>query len=364
MGLQHPPFEQILAKLLAELGEFDVETRSATSKGGYDCRVIGPTGKTLVLHTKSYQRITPAAAESVFREMKRQSEDSGSEPVLFASVVSHRTDEIARDYGISWIDFAGNCRLVFPEYSIYVRRSGIRNPFGKTMSGKLNVFSTKSSRVVRAMLHEPSRGWRLGDLANDPDVRISSGLMSRIKKSMLEDGYALMHEGHLHLKRPKSLLQDWVTHCRSDMPNEYAFYVRGEVEEVEAKVASWCVEQNIEHALSKFSAAWRLTPEVRYSVATFLVSAEAIRDESLVSLREQCGAKRVDSGANLILQISEDESHFSGRVSEPLQTTSPLQTYLDLMSMGGRGEEAANAVYDKYFRSSFDQAEADAKAFT
>ncbi|WP_283432747.1 type IV toxin-antitoxin system AbiEi family antitoxin [Neorhodopirellula lusitana] len=64
------------------------------------------------------------------------------------------------------------------------------------------------------------------------------------------------------------------------------------------------------------------------------------------------------------MQIPEDESHFIGRVLEPLQTTSPLQTYLDLMVMGGRGEEAANAVYDKYIRSSFDQAEADVKAFT
>ncbi|EMB16511.1 type IV toxin-antitoxin system AbiEi family antitoxin [Rhodopirellula europaea] len=47
-----------------------------------------------------------------------------------------------------------------------------------------------------------------------------------------------------------------------------------------------------------------------------------------------------------------------------MQTTSPLQTYLDLMAMGGRGEEAANSIYDKYFRSLFDQAEGDAKAFT
>ena len=236
MSLQPPPFQQVLAKLFAELGDFDVENCSSTSEGAYDCQVVGPTGKTLRLKTRSYQRITPATAESTFREMKRQSEDDDAEHVLFVSVVSNRTDEIAQTYGISWIDFAGNCRLAFPEYSIYVRRSGIRNPFGKTMTGKLNIFSPKSSRVVRVMLQAPSQGWRLGDFANHPDVRISTGLMSRIKKSMLEDGYALMHDGHIHLKRPKSLLQDWADHFRDDKPNEYTFYVRGDVEEAASAV--------------------------------------------------------------------------------------------------------------------------------
>lgn len=357
-----PSFEQLLIKLLSELGAFDVASTGSSADAAYDYRVVGPDGKTTLLEVKTYQRITPANAESAFRAMKEQSENVGAEPVLFASVVSDRTAEIAREYGVSWVDFAGNCRLVFPEHSIYVRRSGIPNLFGKTMSGKLNVFSTKSSRVVRVLLQAPTRAWKLGELAEHSDVVVSNGLMSRIKKSLVDDGYAVMHDRRLCLTRPKSLLRDWVEHYRSEERTEYEFYVRDDLEAVETTIANWCARSEFEYALSRFSAAWRLTPEVRYSVATFLVSDKALRAAVLGKLREQCGAKRVDSGANLVLQVPDDESFFSARMSMPLQVTSPLQTYLDLMGMGGRGEEAAAAIYDQYLRGPIEQAEVDAKA--
>jgi hypothetical protein len=100
-----------------------------------------------------------------------------------------------------------------------------------------------------------------------------------------------------------------------------------------------------------------LAPEVRYSVSSFLVSAEAVQAETLASLREDCGVRRVDSGANLILRIPQDKSHFSGRLAKPLQMTSHLQTYLDLMTLEGRGEEAAIAIYDQYIRPSLESAD-------
>ena len=128
------------------------------------------------------------------------------------------------------MDYAGNCRLVFPPFGINVRRSGIDNPFGKQLPKVLNVFSSKSSRVVRAMLQDPLRGWQLNELASRLDVQISPGLMSRIKRSLVEGGYALMLEGLPRLKRPDDLLDDWVTHYRTQKPKEYGFYMRGEPE--------------------------------------------------------------------------------------------------------------------------------------
>lgn len=354
--------EQTLAELLLRLGPFSIVRSPSEADSVGDYRIDGPQGRSLHLQAKTYQRLTPAIAESAFPRMKNQSEQMRSEPLVFASVVSDRTAEIAKEYGVSWIDFAGNCHLILPSIGIYVHRCGIRNPFGKTMSSRLNVFSTKSSRAVRVMLQEPSRGWRLGELAEHSDVRISNGLMSRIKKSLLEDGYALMHEGELRLKSPEALLRDWVDHYRRDKPNIYSFYMRGDLQQVETQVASWCSESNIAHALSRFSAAWRLAPQVRYSVASFLVSAEAITETSLQRFRDQCGARQVDSGANLILQVPEDESHFVGRISEPLQIASPLQTYLDLMTMESRGEEAANSIYEKYLAEPFSHAAQEVRA--
>ena len=356
MNPSPPQFDHLLTQVLSELGAFQVSTNPDCKDADRDFRVVQPAGSDFRLEVKEFKRITPATAESACLTLKRKSDATGAQPILYASVVSDRTAEIAIKHGVSWMDFVGNCRLVFPPYGIYVRRSGIENPFGKQLPKVLNVFSSKSSRVVRAMLQDPLRGWQLNELASRPDVQISPGLMSRIKRSLVEGGYALMLEGQLRLKRPDDLLDDWVKHYRTHKPREYGFYMRGELEQVEQQVANWCSKSNSEYALSRFSAAWRLAPEVRYNVASFLVSTNAILAEPFIDLITQYGARKVDSGANLILQISDDESYFSNRLGDTLQTTSPLQTYLDLRAMDGRGEEAAAAIYEKYLKQKFTEA--------
>ena len=356
MTLSVPQFDRLLSKILAELGAFQVFLVPGQRDPSSEVRVIGPAGADFRLEVKGYKRITPAIAESACLTLSQQAEATGSQPVLFASMVSDRTSEIATKHGVSWMDFAGNCRLVFPEYGIYVRRSGIENPFGKQLPKVLNVFSSKSSRVVRAMLQEPLRGWQLNELAAHPDVRVSPGLMSRIKRSLVEGGYAVMQEGQIRLKRPDDLLGDWVNHYRNHKPREYNFYMRGELEQIEQQIALWGSKSTSQFALSRFSAAWRLAPEVRYNVASFMVPTTAILAEPFIDFINQSGARKVDSGANLVLQISDDESYFSNRLGETLQTTSPLQTYLDLRAMDGRGEEAAMAIYEKYFKQLFTEA--------
>ena len=348
-----PQFDQLLALLMADLGAFQILMVADGRDAGGDFRVIGPGGIDFRLVVKEYKRITPATAESICMTLKRYGEATAMQPVLFASVVSERTADIATRHEVSWMDYAGNCRLVFPAYGIYVRRSGTENPFGKQLPKVLNIFSSKSCRAVRAMLQEPLRGWQLNELASHPEVRVSPGLMSRIKRSLVEGGYAVMQEGQLRLKRPDDLLEDWVNQYRTHRPREYSFYMRGELEQVEQQVANWCSKTTSQFALSRFSAAWRLAPEVRYHVASFMVPAIAILAEPIMDLVNNYGARKVDSGANLILQISDDESYFSNRLGETLQTTSPLQTYLDLKVMNGRGEEAAMAIYDKYFQQQF-----------
>lgn len=81
-----------------------------------------------------------------------------------------------------------------------------------------------------------------------------------------------------------------------------------------------------------------------------MVSTNAILAERFFDFTIQYGARKVDSGANLILQISDDQIYFSNRLGDTLQTTSPLQTNPDLRAMDGRWEEATKAFYEKYFR--------------
>jgi hypothetical protein len=98
---------------------------------------------------------------------------------------------------------------------------------------------------------------------------------------------------------------------------------------------------------------------VRYSVASLYLSPEAFGPRWLESLRVDCGAQEVESGANLVLLTPFDKSVFVRRLPATERTTSPLQTWLDLQSLAGRGSEAAEAVFEKHLRKALESAAAE-----
>ncbi|MCX6610258.1 MAG: type IV toxin-antitoxin system AbiEi family antitoxin [Acidobacteria bacterium] len=96
-----------------------------------------------------------------------------------------------------------------------------------------------------------------------------------------------------------------------------------------------------EIAYSAFSAADWQAPHVRQSKNWLYVSAGME-----VKFRETIEAKEVDSGENVVVVIARDSGVFYGLdLSEKrLACTNPVQTYIDLINAGGRGEEAAEAM--------------------
>jgi hypothetical protein len=66
------------------------------------------------------------------------------------------------------------------------------------------------------------------------------------------------------------------------------------------------------------------------------------------------GAKHVDSGANLSVWFTGDPSMlYGGRTIEGRPVTSAIQTYLDCAAKAGRGDEAAEAVFEQMIQPSF-----------
>jgi hypothetical protein len=64
--------------------------------------------------------------------------------------------------------------------------------------------------------------------------------------------------------------------------------------------------------------------------------------------------KEVASGANFTLATPYDEGLLYGsRVIDGISIASPVQVYLDLQGVKGRGEEAASALLDEVIRPSW-----------
>jgi hypothetical protein len=318
--------EYIVRQVFSELGPVECVWRSARQDSGADMLyVTGKHGLAYVFAFEIRERITPQIADELFSRLEKNPPPEGVIRIFYAPVISPRVAEIARRHGISYMDCAGNCRIVEPLLRLLISRSGNRNEASAEKQAVIDPFSPKSSRIVRAMLQEPQRGWQVGELAEHPDVRVSIGLVSKVKRALVRDSYAVVHDRLLYLKQPLELLSAWAREY-SGPADERHFYVRGDTREVEGRICAWCQQSNIEHALARFSAAWRLAPEVRYSVAALYVEPEALRPSGLESLRSDGGAKPIESGANLVLLAPYDPSVFVRRTPTPEARCKPIWT--------------------------------------
>ena len=101
------------------------------------------------------------------------------------------------------------------------------------------------------------------------------------------------------------------------------------------------LEGQLTYALAAFSAANVQAPHVRQP-RTWLYGNPS-QESSLARYLE---AKLVDTGQNLVLLLSEDRGVFYGPEQNPSvpTCTNPVQTYVDLLRVGGRGQEAADAL--------------------
>jgi hypothetical protein len=297
-------------------------------------------------------RVTPQTALSVCHQFKAF--PKRAIPVIFAPTISPRVAKILREQGVGYADRAGNCWLHSPRDHLLIERQGFRGERHATPAAA-DPFSTKSSRIVRALLSQPKKGWRVRELADDSQVQVSAGLVVKVKRALVEEGYAVERERKLYLREPLELLRAWSQEYSGPAATT-PLYFRGDATAAERCVSQWCRANSLQYALAGFSAAWRLAPQVRYSVATVYVD-DAGSDPKLVDqLTAAYGGKPVDTGPNVLLWRPFDPSVFvdvqrAGESEEPV--TSALQTYLDLNYLGGRGEDAASAVFEKHLGREF-----------
>jgi hypothetical protein len=121
--------------------------------------------------------------------------------------------------------------------------------------------------------------------------------------------------------------------------------------ENEKRLADWCQANGVAYALTQLSAAWRYSPMVRYDKSVVYIDARVATDYSLTALLDRIDAKEVETGVNCTLWLTDDAAVFSdAREIGGVKVVSPLQLYLDLKLLAGRGDEAAQEVLQKELR--------------
>jgi len=262
--------------------------------------------------------------------------------VLGAPYLSETSAKICRDYGLGYLDLAGNSFLNFEK--VFIKTEGQPNPYASTRPLK-NLFSPKSTRVLRVLLDDPRREWYVKDLAEV--AKVSLGKASNVKQRLLDFEYAEEVPGQrkkkIRLTDPEKLLNDWAdnySYTDNRLFNYYSLEAPGEVEE---RIMSFCTNTGVMCALTLTSADARLTHFLRGAARSFIYI-----EKPLEPAASYIGLNEVDSGENVTIMVPYDEGVFYGvQEVDNLNIVSDIQLYLDLRSYKQRGKDAAQFLLER-----------------
>lgn len=276
--------------------------------------------------------------------------------IVVAPYVSPESAEILREAGVGWLDFDGSCRLVLG--SAYVDVRAPRREKSATPHPQASLFAPKSARVLRLMLRNPRRSWRVEDLARAPQTRISLGHASNVRRALLDMEWATVDADGIRLSRPRELLMAWGQLWKLRRPVRDGFHtlLHGRALDEALRSAMRDLRNargggadingpGADFLLSSFSAAEQVAPYVRVPTLHLCATRRAF-----TALRPALGLEPTRMGPNVLFEFPRDDGVFLDRVelcgADAPFRTSDVQTYLDLLREGERGEEAAQHLLD------------------
>lgn len=263
--------------------------------------------------------------------------------LFMAPYISEATAEMLRDKNLSFMDLSGNCYILTRRIIFHV--SGNPNQYIEKREKKnyLSKSSSAASTILRTMLDQPDRLWKVKELAEISGKAI--GTVSNVKAFLTEKDWVNDQIYSFGLKNIKELLHEWSKDYHKKDSIEKQFYSLDAIPELEKHISEWSFSHDKSAVLAGFSAAARYAPTVRYNKINVYVE-----EQSLFEFIKDLDLKPVSSGGNIVVTIPHDETPcMFNRVINDSVVSSPVQTVIDLLNLPNRGEEAANAIIEKMF---------------
>src|SRR5579863_9685730 len=106
---------------------------------------------------------------------------------VIAPHLGKQARELCGDGGLSYLDFDGNCRLVFD--GVYIERTVAARERSARRALR-PAFSPKAARILHVLLGDPAREWRVTALAKA--ARVSIGQVSNVRRWLLDQEWAAL----------------------------------------------------------------------------------------------------------------------------------------------------------------------------
>ncbi len=256
-------------------------------------------------------------------------------PVFMAPYISPAVRELCIEKDVGYIDLAGNIRITFG--GVFIERTVATKPAVEERELK-SLFKPKSAQVLRIMLREPGRAWRVTELSEAAGV--SLGHVSNVRTGLLEREWASVSSDGLVLSKPGTVLDAWRESYAPPPGKRLQFYTTLHGSALEDAARNVLGEQGGPGvaAFASFSAAQWLAPYGRTGTHYFIADEDGLR-----KLQTALKLTSSSKGENVVVTVPKDLGLLADTI-EPAPgaiCTSPVQTYLDLSKAGERGAEAA-----------------------
>lgn len=253
--------------------------------------------------------------------------------------MSERGSEVCKENQLNYFDVCGNS--YFSSDSIYISETGNKNNQIKQSETK-NIFSSHSlvtSKILREILKDIHKIQKIKYLSQE--VGCSIGQVSKVIHQLIQEGYVLKVKEGYQLIDSKGLLDDWAKEYPKENKDTIRFYSLDKVTKIEEHLQQLS-NKKIHTYLTGFSGGVRYAPVVNYNKVHFYVSKKDIH-----KIIEELDLKEVDSGENVVVMLSDEAITMNHKIIDNDNVVSPVQAYLDLKCLKGRGEEMAEEIYRK-----------------
>lgn len=257
-------------------------------------------------------------------------------PVLAAPFFSEGSRDICIENEVCYFDLIGNVYLKLPNLLIDIVVS--ETPQFEKRSFR-SLFRPQAASVLRTMLNEPKRSWRVNELAEAASVSI--GHVSNVRKELVRREWGKATSNGIQVTDPNVVLDSWQQAYEApkfDRLDMYTTLHGKELLDAFRRVFREQVSTPIA-AFALYSAAQWIAPYVRTGTEHLYAT-----DHGAELVMNAIDGSRVTAGSNISVRVLKDANILRDAV-EPtpgIVCTSPIQTYLDLSIAGDRGTEAAD----------------------
>lgn len=271
--------------------------------------------------------------EAVTRLSEIRRELPQAYPVAVAEYIGPQSASLLRRHGFGYLDLSGNCYLAFE--NVLIEKEGKPNVRPSTRPLK-SLFAPRATRVVRVLLVDPQRAWRLEELAKA--AQVSLGHTHNVIKRLEELAWVMRGEHQrIQLAKPADLLETW---CESYTyrENGVATYFSPEriTRRLMAEIARLALAEGRRYAFTLHSGAALVAPHIRFPVI------HCYLEGALDPLAQSLGLRPGEGEGNVHLLTPYDQGVFYGPLEKSgLAVVCLPQLYADLIHYERRGREQA-----------------------